>query len=312
MPLKITHPIENKNQGAVLIYVLTLVALLASLLAFTQTENIQDLKRLSLIQQNSDAKYHVYSGLLLVEKMLREDNNAQDGVGDRWYSFQEEQSFPIAGGGEIAIQIKDANSVPNLNQLFSANLRDPIFMQHMENYISKIQRIDTSLLKAIKDWIDPDSQAERFGGAEKSFYISLNPAYLPRDGAAKSLSELTLVEGYKGIMWDNLSTYFNVLPKNEKVNVNTVSRAYLEAMFPQASTSGLNAILRERKKDPYVTLGEFYEDLALKEIENEEDLDVLSHFFSVKLTSTMHGIPYHSVALFEKRDGNIYLRRLNF
>lgn len=302
----------TSQQGIVLIYVLTLIALLASLLSFTQTENIQDLKRLNYILAKEDAKYHLYSGLLLAERLLKEDTNAEDGVGDKWFKFKEGKTFPIVDGGDISIKITDANIIPNLNQLADGTKRDAIFMDQMTTYVQKIDEVKPTYLRAVKDWVDADHIAERAGGAEKSLYLSKNPSYISRNGKIKSLGELKLIEGYKPTMWDDLSSQFSLLPSVYKVNVNTISEPYLRAIFPQASSSMISRVLRARDKSAFVTLGEFYEEFALKEVTNEEDLDVISHYFSVNLKSNINHSSSQGHALFERTNGHIYLRRLTF
>lgn len=301
---------DSRNSGAILIYVLSLTALLASALVLTQSETIHDIKRLGAIKKEADARYHVYSGHLLAQKMFYDDQNDSDGVGDKWFSLQEKKDFPIAGGGQISIQIQDANAVPNLNQMTTGSDLDEEYRDMVKSYARK-KRMSANYFNAVNDWLDYDNITSGIGGAEKDRYFYKSPSYLPANKPINGYGELRLIEGYRADDWAVLKSSFSLLPEVKKVNVNTIGEEYLKIMFPN-NLSGVNKVIGQRKRDPYVALGDFYGDLEAKEVTKDVEVDVRTTYFNVYFDTSFNGGKSHAEALYERKNGRVNLRRLQW
>jgi general secretion pathway protein K len=123
-----------------------------------------------------------------------------------------------------------------------------------------ITEVDT-IVDSIADWRDTDD-LHMLNGAEEDYYRSLDRPYSCKDGPLDSLEELLLVKGMKKEylsgskkkeeaaeeekVYEGAEKYFTVYGTTG-VNINTASRAVLEAVFgPDAATN----IMTQRDAGP--------------------------------------------------------------
>lgn len=86
------------------------------------------------------------------------------------------------------------------------------------------------LAASIVDWRDSDSQTSApSGGAEDSYYHSLQYPYEAKDGEFEILDELLLVKGMDEKIFEKIKNYLTIYGDG-KVNVNTAPRAVLLAL----------------------------------------------------------------------------------
>lgn len=81
---------------------------------------------------------------------------------------------------------------------------------------------------AIVDWRDEDSK-ETPGGAEETYYRSLDPAYSCKNGALESVEELLLVRGVTPEIYSQVRPWLTVYGGG-RVNVNSASETALAAL----------------------------------------------------------------------------------
>lgn len=84
------------------------------------------------------------------------------------------------------------------------------------------------LAASVIDWRDEDSETSK-GGAEKSYYGSLECPYCPRDDFFESIYELLLVKGMEGESFEAVKDYVTVFGEGY-VNINTAQEAALSAI----------------------------------------------------------------------------------
>ena len=146
-----------------------------------------------------------------------------------------------------------------------------------------ITEVDT-IVDSIIDWRDTDD-LHMLNGAEEDYYHSLDRPYSCKDGPLDSLEELLLVKGMKkeylsGSVkqeedaegekaYEGVEKYFTVYSSGG-VNINTASRAVLEAFF---GLDVANNIMTQREAGPISTA-----------ISNGK---VLSEFFTIISTGTI-------------------------
>lgn len=296
--------------GAVLIYVISLVALVAGLLALLVVDSAQNIRKVGQILQAADARYMAYSPINLTQFLLEYDmaNTARDGFGDIWWRYREAQTFPI-DGGEISLQIIDAGALPDLNsaliRIGQHNEYEPILHNYLEAH-----GINPGLLAAILDWQDSDNDARGFAGAESEFYQNRNPSYSTQGGWISSVGNLRLLKGYRREDAPRLRQFISLLPQKElvPVNINTIAPALLKRIVPEGAR--VDVFLKSRESKAYAALGDFYEDLATDEKVTALPLDVHSSYFTLKAKVTYAGATRQFEALFEKLNGKIRLRRV--
>ena len=98
------------------------------------------------------------------------------------------KDIPI-GEGVVSIEIIDLERRINLNTVSEPTLE-------LALQIAGVGAGDAgSITAAIADWRDRDDLEHAGGGAEKSYYLGLNPPYVAKDGAFDDPSELLKVRG---------------------------------------------------------------------------------------------------------------------
>ncbi len=99
------------------------------------------------------------------------------------------------------------------------------------------------MLDSLVDWLDPDDEQEE-NGAEKSYYSSLNPSYIPTNGPISLIEDLVLVKGWgQKILYSGLKNKDNTpshliacLTNGEQpgmVNINTAPVPVLQALHDE-------------------------------------------------------------------------------
>ena len=116
--------------------------------------------------------------------------------------------------------------------------------------------IDEAVLPAILDWLDPDTD-ERFpNGAEDDYYSRLKPAYRTANHGFVDVSELKLVRGVDGEVFDKLRPFITVLPEATAINVNTAPVEVLMSLGPALDRATATMIIEARKVRPFRSIAE--------------------------------------------------------
>lgn len=128
----------------------------------------------------------------------------------------------VDGIGKVDYTIEDENGKLNLNGLDDQQTR---LLLKKCGGMEEGAELD-ELANSIMDWKDPDTN-HRAGGAENSYYESLNPPYRSKDADFNTLQELLLVKGMTREIYDRISPFLTVY-KTQSVNRNTASPCALE------------------------------------------------------------------------------------
>jgi type II secretory pathway component PulK len=138
--------------------------------------------------------------------------------------------------------------------------------------LMQLPNMTDDIANAIVDWLDPDdtprqSQMGGQGGAESSYYLSLSPPYMPKNGPIDSLEELLLVRGVtpdllygndvnrtgiqsqgsssNGSFFPGWAAYLTVYSREQNIGTNGATRVYLndqnmQNLSANLTTAGLN------------------------------------------------------------------------
>lgn len=192
---------EAVQDGFILIAVLWVCALLALFaLSFSSSARVQGLQAVNtekmlsnnfLLQSGIDWGRHHYrtyaanKALLSTQEELEKQGNA---TLDLHYPRYEPYRTKV-GNQTLAVQVLDAAGKLNVNVIDEALFREVLEACGVQTGVRR-----TEVLNSILDWMDEDDM-HRQEGAEKDYYLGLNPAYRPKNGPVESIEELVLIKG---------------------------------------------------------------------------------------------------------------------
>jgi general secretion pathway protein K len=137
---------------------------------------------------------------------------------------------------------------------------DPNVMEVLKRLGTQLQ-IPESVWNALADWIDTDD-IPLANGAETSYYKSLNPPYVARNGKMTTVTELSLVKGFTPDMVAKLTPFVTIYPNQTgtiaalTVNVNTAPKEVLMALDNRITDRMAEQVLEQRQLAPFKAPGE--------------------------------------------------------
>ena len=145
--------------------------------------------------------------------------------------------LPFDRGG-IQARVCDMQGRFNLNNLVVNHVKDPLAVAQFRRLLVAVDQIDDNIevppdeidtiVESAVDWIDPDSTAEGFHGAEDDYYMGQTPPYRTANWWFTDVSELlalkTTSPEMKPRIYEALKNYVTALPVHTALNVNTWSQ----------------------------------------------------------------------------------------
>jgi general secretion pathway protein K len=307
---------SRRQRGVVLIVAILMVALIAGIasslglgqqLWLRQTENLNE-------RALADSLRHSALGwiAMLLTRDAKEPNKT-DHLGELWAK----QLPPLpAEGGMIAVSIRDAQGLFNLNNLVRNNAPSQpdiaVFRQ-----ILQAQELDPALIEplinALIDWIDPDND-KRPGGAEDVDYLAGQPPYRTANQPLTSVDELRLVRGFTPKVVEALRPLVTALPEPVAINVNTATEPVLAALLPGAAGTALQPLLRRRETQPFQDIAQFQQQLPPGTPGPQAAVAVKTGYFLVSLVIKTGRLERRSEALIARPEGRpaeVLWQRLN-
>ncbi len=276
---------SGREQGAVLIMVLLIVALVAGLGIKFAGDYQLGLARAEARWHGAQARAYLFSGEGAAIKFLATDDAAVDYREELWG-----QPVPIElpdNMGNLLITVDDANSKFNLNRLLNvqadfatkapsdATRYTPSqrmfirLLQALPNpddpHTPLVQSPETAIaiLEAIVDWTDPDMETSGANGAENDYYLGQPDPYQAANMPFRSVEELQMVRGVTPKIMQALRPYITVLEPSETLNVNTMPELMfrcinLSTELTPLSESQAQALMAEKPTTGfYASLGDF-------------------------------------------------------
>jgi general secretion pathway protein K len=114
--------------------------------------------------------------------------------------------FPI-GDGWVSIKIIDLERYANINTASPQLINQALTAMGVD--ANNIPVISDS----IEDWVQPGDNP-RLSGAKNSYYLSLNPPYYCKEAPMDDISELLLVKGVNGAVYNGGTDTNSAAPKN--------------------------------------------------------------------------------------------------
>ena len=255
----------QETGGAVLLFVLALVALLASLAVTTiRTAQVEVFAAYGGIYARQ-ARATVESGLLAAAAVLLPAKPADsDNLTQDWAFFPDLATYPGATflDGHISGRIEDESGK------FPINAMHPGLADHAA-YQGVFLRLLTgealalsedrakALLAALVDWLDADDQPSS-GGAEDAAYAAAQLPYRVRNNSLDTLGELLLIQGFSHDLLNGRGDRPGLLSLltvwgSGLINVNTAPLPVLAALPSGQSAAQAAALARSLdayRRDP--------------------------------------------------------------
>lgn len=283
--------ILGNQKGFALILSLLIMLLLVVIVLETDFYTRTDLRAAGNFRDDLKAFYLARSAVSAAEAILKDDvktSNRYDGLDELW-------AFPIPeyalGDGTLSGIIVDEEGKINLNKL----------IQGKEGKVNQARRdqlrllfelldIDPDRVDPVIDWIDPDSETISSSGAEEGYYLGLDPAYSPRNGALQTLAELHMVKGITDEVYRRIEPYVTIYGTGQ-ININTAESLVLQSLDRGIDDSEAGRLMRKR---PFESPARFKEHLLpdikvrMTTASSIKWIKTRSNVFSLRAEGTVH------------------------
>ncbi len=285
------------------------------------------------------------SGIGIAEQLLLADldDNSFDSLYDSWALLTDEDLSTLFDSGNIELEVQDESGKFQINAVAiqkSTNQTQGTDIEterkKQENHAKAVRNVLWRLLRAepfvmedgdareiidaLIDWTDSGDGEEEYG-AEEGYYRSLIPPYSCKNGPIESLEELLLVKGitqellYGTKEKPGLAPLLTPWGSDGKININTADVLLLQALEWDLTKETAEAMIDfredENNRDKLNSI-QWYKQVPSfpGDIELPEDRAVtISHFFTIKATSTMVTQKKTVQATMERANGKINLLR---
>jgi general secretion pathway protein K len=229
--MKKTHATQ---QGAALLLVMWLIALLAALVGafalIARTEHLQGRVLVRGLVAENAARAGIEYAMTRVAATEPRLQWLPDGRAHRWRY----------GNARVEVKIVDENGKIDLNQADTALLTEFIHAFEPD------QQKAAQLAAAILDWRDPDSLTQPAGGGEDADYASAGLPYGAKDGEFESVAELEQVIGFTPDLYAKMAPHLTVFSGRVRPDPAFASAQVLDAM----GMDGAEVVARRQQWNP--------------------------------------------------------------
>jgi len=236
---------KQQTSGVALVTVLLIVSIATVLVVSMSSKQYFSIRAQGNLQANVQGWQYVISLEQWATAVLNRDarENKTDGVNDAWQQgipeTEVEQAF-------IAAKISDLQGRLNLNNLIRNNELSQVDYEVFQRLFSELG-IDASILNAIVDWIDADSEPLYPGGAEDDYYMALKPGMRTANQSVFQVEELQDIKGMTIEVYNKLIPHVSALPGYQTVNVNTASDKVLMALTKDLTQGDADSLIAYRE-----------------------------------------------------------------
>lgn len=295
--------LHSRQCGAALIMALLVVAL-ATVIASSLIERQNFwLRQVETRRDLAQARLLATAGVDWARAVLTDDarNSAYDHLGEPWAT----QVPPMpTEGGEIGGGLTDEQGKWNLNNLVRNGQHSQDDLTVFRHLLSELQ-LSPDLAAALLDWLDTDDEATP-GGAEDAYYLTLKPPYRSANRELSDVDGLLRVRGFDANIVGRLRPYVTALPGYNPVNINTVDAIVLSAVLYDFPASEIQQIIAERKRIPYIDIGDFRKRVSIPDLAGSpstERLDTRSRYFSAAIHARFGNTETALTALLDRQSG---------
>lgn len=314
----------RQDQGAAMIMVLLVVALLAVIATQVSSKVQFNLQMASNLSQQEQAYWYALAAEKIIQQQLNHSLNEDEyfHLDQAW--AKTDQHFPFLRG-EVVFSIRDEQACFNINALGNLRTReDSDQMKTLET--RQLNRLLKQLgyghsarqgfLQSLLDWLDGDVIPSGEMGAEDLYYSVQNPAYLSHNELIWQLSELNFLAHPLEDQLSRLSPLLCALPTTQqKININTLSSQQANVLqailLEQIGHSQLTGLLKQRPSAGYRSADPFWEQLRLDGSDDNsairQQLAVTSEFFRARIQIRIDDSEQVWTSRFHLRNGEFRL-----
>lgn len=257
--------LKNNRGMALMLTVLIISLLLASTLQFN-TDMRSDLYAATNLRDGVRIGYAAMSAFNLAKAVLYMDGQESDfdSKHESWARLAaiSEYSSHLFSGDKIGLQVVDHSGRIQINAISYAEtegLREK--QKEILRRLLKSEEFDLNeedvghIIEAIEDWIDEDDEVTGFGGAESSYYQSLEKPYHCRNAPLEFVEDLLFVKGitkelfYGTAERPGISKFLTPYGIDGKVNINTADPLVLVALSEQIDLEMVDNIIAYREDE---------------------------------------------------------------
>ena len=238
--MRISHP-KSSERGAALLIVLLLVASLSAIaLTIVQTMNSAYQSALISSARNQILWFAIGAEDFAASKLSTVSKLTEGKITRMTPGFDEPIEFALPDGC-LKARFTDGSNCFNLNALSQTSeqadkagaINAAEFYQQLLSALEFDTNKATELVATLQDWIDGDT-LPRPGGAETSYYVSLEKPYASANTFLVSPGELRAIKGYTKEVYRRIRPYVCTHPDANigPFNINTMRVAHAPLLFP--------------------------------------------------------------------------------
>ncbi len=309
---------RNDQQGIALLSILLMLSLLV-LLANELTLSFRtQLARTQTMQQREQARWYAFSGESLAIKTLKQnfkDDPDITHLGQYWATAN--VILPVEGG-QIAGQLKDAQSCFNINALSKPATNDSGQSQNTPEsqvFSALLQYLDIprweseQITNATRNWVSSEDLNQ---GETDMDYLAQPMPYLSGKTLMRDISEWRAVAGVSKAVAKKVMPYLCALPVSElAINVNTIlvdQPELLAALYiDQLPVDHARTVLESRPREGWDEITDFTSQPLLANFSSTgvgKRLAIVSYFFEMRATANYGESEVRLKSLLARSKGN--------
>ena len=225
--------------GSVLILALWTLFFLAALAIAVGTRVSSGIDLARRVQDDTTASYLARAGVEAVILAAAADTNAWDGLDTPWLNDEKAYKDAPLGGGSFSISY-EMDGPQGKRQVYYGVIGEESKInlnrasrELLKAFLETAGGLDAmaaaELAAALCDWRDVDHDPGLTGGAENSYYETLDRSYQCHNGEFESVREALLVKGMGYGLFLRLEPYMTVYGTG-KVNINTAGAVVMKSV----------------------------------------------------------------------------------
>lgn len=241
----------KRHRGVALITALLVVALVTATAVAMASRQQLDIRRTANVLQRDQAYVYALGAEVMGREVLGKDDAKIDDKEEDW--AQSAISIPFQGGLLSGV-LEDLQGRFNINNLVKNGVRSPWDVERFKNLLKLIKENSEDreiwkdaepgdLANAVTDWVDQDNEPQA-GGAEDNDYLQGPRPYRAANAPMTSISELLLVRGFTGPIYQQVAPWVSALPVRTKINVNTAKEYVIRALGEDTACIDINKLGR--------------------------------------------------------------------
>jgi general secretion pathway protein K len=254
------------ERGVALILVILIVSILvavtlemnrSSRAEVYDATNLSDSIKLIYIAKSG---FHAGIGLLLMDK------NNFDALFEDWADVKliARKSSTLFKDGYFNVPIEDESGKIQINRQVTGNA----FNEDVKGLLIRLlnqpefgleEKMIVEILEAIKDWIDNDDEITGTGGAERTYYSTLENPYTTKNGPLDCIDELLMIKGMTRKLYYGTSETLGLrhlltVYGDGRININTTPKQVLLALSADMTVEAVDKMdAYRRNKDNDLT-----------------------------------------------------------